>query len=81
MLFLRIFFVILPFFNLAWLSGHERPLSIVMIGGGPAGLGAAIEAKLGGAHVTIVEKREAYTREQYFFLWGASLSILKQLRL
>ncbi len=49
-----------------------------MIGGGPAGLGAAIEAKLGGAHVTIVEKRKAYTREQYFFLWGASLGILKQ---
>jgi 2-polyprenyl-6-methoxyphenol hydroxylase-like FAD-dependent oxidoreductase len=51
-------------------------LSIVIIGGGPAGLATAIEAAKSGAEVTIVEKREHYTREQYVFLFETALNLL-----
>ena len=42
-----------------------RPCSnmhIVVIGAGPVGLRTAIEARLLGAHVTVVEKRVCFTR-------------------
>lgn len=55
----------------------QSPLpSIVIIGGGPTGLAAAIEAKAAGANVTIVEKREQYLREQYIFLMEPALNLL-----
>jgi len=74
------FFSICLFFILscyASLIGQERPLSIVIIGGGPTGLAAAIEAKAAGADITVVEKREQYTRAQYVFLMESSLNLLE----
>lgn len=74
---LKIFVFALFIFYSSPLRGIDKPLSIVIIGGGPAGLGAAIEAKMAGADVTIVEKRKQHTREQYFFLTGLSVSMLE----
>lgn len=42
----------------------DAPLSIVIVGGGPAGLATAIVAKEQGAQVTVIEKRASYSREQ-----------------
>lgn len=35
-----------------------EPLSVLIIGGGPAGLATAIEAQANGCFVTVVEKKE-----------------------
>ena len=53
-------------------------LSVLIVGGGPAGLATAIEAHQQGAEVTIVEKRSAYTRIQMVFLIESSLNLLKK---
>lgn len=53
-------------------------ISIVIIGGGPAGLATAIEAKSQGAHVTVVEKRAAYSREQGLILQDSSIGFLNK---
>ncbi len=55
-----------------------RPLSVVIIGAGPSGLATAIEAKNSGCQVTIVEKRESYTRTQTHFLLDSSLKLLRK---
>ena len=55
-----------------------KPLSVVIIGGGPAGLATAIEAHLHGADVTIIEKRETYLRLQTLFLLDPSMRLLKK---
>lgn len=57
---------------------EAAPLSIAVIGGGPAGLSAAIQAHLLGANVTVIEKREAYIRNNILFLYGPSLDIFEQ---
>lgn len=57
---------------------EASPLSVTVIGGGPAGLSAAIQAHLLGANVTVIEKREAYTRNNVLFLYGPSLKVFKQ---
>lgn len=41
-----------------------QALDIVIVGGGPAGLSTAIEAYLTGANVTIIEKRDGFSRGQ-----------------
>lgn len=48
--------------------GDSKPLAVVIVGGGPAGLAAAIVAREAGATVTVIEKRSSYTREQRVFL-------------
>ena len=37
---------------------HTRDVDVVVIGGGPAGMGAALSARAAGASVTIVERNE-----------------------
>lgn len=54
----------------------KEPLSIVVVGGGPVGLAAAIEAVDSGAQVTVVEKRKEYTRRQIVYLSDQSLQLL-----
>ncbi|MBU6446315.1 MAG: FAD-dependent monooxygenase [Verrucomicrobia bacterium] len=51
---------------------------ILVIGGGPAGLGAAIEARLSGADVAVVEKRDVYTRQNTLFLYTSTLELLER---
>ena len=62
------------------LSLFADPLSVLVIGGGPAGLATAIEAKANGCVVTVVEKRESYTRPQCLFLVDSSLKLLEKWR-
>ncbi len=57
-------------------SSEQKPLSVVIIGAGPAGLSTAIEAKNQGAKVTIIEKRKNYSRNQVLFLEDASIKLL-----
>lgn len=57
------------------LFAQDQP-SVIIVGGGPAGLATAIEAHQKGAHVTILEKRESYSRMQVLFLEDSSLKLL-----
>lgn len=57
---------------------EASPLSIAVIGGGPAGLSAAIQAHLLGANVTVIEKRQTYTRNNVLFLYEPSLDVFEQ---
>lgn len=59
-------------------SSLTPPVSVVIIGGGPAGLATAIEATQAGAQVTVVEKRSAYERAQRIFLFEHSLGLLEK---
>ncbi|NGX47190.1 MAG: Kynurenine 3-monooxygenase [Chlamydiae bacterium] len=52
--------------------------SVLIIGGGPAGLATAIEAHESGARVTLVEKRDASSRFQWLLLFDSSLDLLKK---
>ncbi len=54
----------------------SSPISVIVIGGGPTGLGAAIEAKEAGSDVILVEKRSTYTRQNTLFLYPKTLEIL-----
>ena len=56
----------------------QEPLSVLIIGGGPAGLATAIEAKESGANVTLIEKRTAYSRIQRLFLSDSSIQLLQK---
>jgi 2-polyprenyl-6-methoxyphenol hydroxylase-like FAD-dependent oxidoreductase len=78
MLFLRTLFILISCSLSNHLLCREEPLSIVIIGGGPAGLAAAIEANEAGANVIIVEKREQHTREQFVFLLEPALNLLNK---
>lgn len=69
------FFLIPAFFLTANL--HEK-ISVVVVGGGPAGLACAVEAANNGCNVTVVEKREEYTRFQPVAITINSLKLLKQ---
>ena len=54
-------------------------LSVVVIGGGPCGLATAIQARLNGAEVSVVEKRDSYTRLNTLFLYDSTLMTLEKL--
>jgi 2-polyprenyl-6-methoxyphenol hydroxylase-like FAD-dependent oxidoreductase len=67
-------------FFLLFFSSLDAQL-VVIIGGGPAGLSTAIEARLSGAEVIVVEKRPTYTREQWLFLLNSSVELLSKWQL
>ncbi len=72
----RILALIALLFTSVNLFAHaERPLSIVVIGGGPTGLATAIEARLKGAQVIVIEKRDSYERENTLFLYSVTLDL------
>ncbi len=62
----------------AKVDAASTPLSVVIVGGGPAGLATAIEAHNQGASVTVIEKRASYAREQTLFLFDSSLCLLEK---
>lgn len=66
------------FFVLFHFSLFAEPLSVLIVGGGPAGLATSIEAKMQGCRVKVMEKREAYTRPQTLFLQESSLKLLEK---
>lgn len=69
------FFLLLPL----WIAADtDRPISVLIIGAGPAGLVSAIEASMEGCEVTIVEKRNGYFRSQPIAVWDNSLQMLKK---
>lgn len=59
------------------IAEEARPGSVLIIGGGPAGLATAIEARMQGYCVTIVERRDTYTRPQWLFLFDSSLELFE----
>lgn len=61
-----------------FLEGIEKPLSVVIVGGGPAGLATAIEACDKGMHTVVIEKRSSYTRSQLVFLFNPTLELLEK---
>ncbi len=71
---MKLVFVFIMFAKLTFAASP----SVVIIGGGPAGLSSAIEAKQAGASVKVIEKRGAYEREQMLFLFEHSLDLLKK---
>ncbi len=52
--------------------------TVLVIGGGPAGLASAIEAHERGFTVSIIEKRPSYMRMQGVFLADSSIKLLKK---
>jgi 2-polyprenyl-6-methoxyphenol hydroxylase-like FAD-dependent oxidoreductase len=56
----------------------EKPISVLVIGGGPAGLATAIEARENGATAIIIEKRKTYSRAQLIFLLDSSIKLLEK---
>lgn len=56
-------------------TSEIKPVSVVVIGGGPTGLAAAIEARLSGADVVVVEKRESYVRQNTLFLYRVTVDL------
>lgn len=58
-----------------------KPPTVVVIGGGPTGLAAAIEAHSTGAKVTVVEKRGKYIRENTLFLYTVTLDLFDKWKL
>ncbi len=52
---------------------------VLVIGGGPVGLRAAIEAAFLGARVDLVEKRTSFTRNNSLHLWPFLITDLKNL--
>jgi len=54
-------------------------MTILIIGGGPVGLRAAIECRMLGCKVVIVDKRTRITRNNVLHLWPFTIEDLKQL--
>ncbi len=59
-------------------ASEAKPLSVVVVGGGPTGLGTAIEAHLSGADVTVIEKRQKYIRVNTLFLYTVTLELFNK---
>jgi 2-polyprenyl-6-methoxyphenol hydroxylase-like FAD-dependent oxidoreductase len=57
-------------------AGRRLP-RVVVSGAGPAGLAAAIEARMAGAEVILLEKRGAYTRDNAITLRSHAIDKLK----
>lgn len=56
-----------------------RGKRVLVIGAGPVGLRAAIEASLLGAMVDVVEKRDSFSRNNVLHLWPYLIDDLKSL--
>lgn len=54
-------------------------VKVLVIGAGPCGLRAAIEAQLLGAKVVVVEKRDRITRNNVLHLWPFVIHDLRAL--
>jgi len=52
---------------------------VLIIGGGPCGLRAAIEAQLLGAKVVLIEKRDRFSRNNVLHIWPFVIADLKGL--
>lgn len=59
-------------------SSDAKPLKVLVVGGGPAGLVSALEANHAGANVSVIEKRSNYTRQQHIILDEHSLNTLNR---
>ncbi|MBN4066541.1 FAD-dependent monooxygenase [Simkania negevensis] len=66
------------FFSPLAADTNNSALSVLVIGGGPAGLASSIEARLSGAEVVVVEKRPAYIRNPSIFLLEEAIALLEQ---
>ena len=60
-------------------GGDCSLLRVLIIGGGPVGLRAAIECRMLGCKVIVVEKRTRITRNNVLHLWPFTIEDLKQL--
>lgn len=56
-----------------------RGLHVLVVGAGPVGLRAAVEAAFLGAHVDLVEKRDSFSRNNVLHLWPFLVKDLKAL--
>ena len=57
-------------------NNDRKPKRIVVVGAGPVGLRAAVEALLLGWHVTVLEKRTEYSRLNVIKTWSQSVDDL-----
>lgn len=64
--------------SLLLLASTLSASTVLIVGGGPAGLASAIEAKEAGFDTVVIEKRSAYTRIQLLFLTEHSLTLLQK---
>lgn len=60
-------------------SGRLEQRSVVVVGAGPGGLRAAIELRLLGARVTVVERRGGFSRLNQLKLWSWCVEEIKLL--
>lgn len=58
---------------------NENGLNVVIAGEGPGGLSAAILAGIQKCNVTVIKKRESYSRNQIIFLNDSSLNLLERI--
>eukprot|EP00928_Gymnodinium_smaydae_P005230 TRINITY_DN11796_c0_g2_i3.p1 TRINITY_DN11796_c0_g2~~TRINITY_DN11796_c0_g2_i3.p1 ORF type:complete len:941 (+),score=151.71 TRINITY_DN11796_c0_g2_i3:146-2824(+) len=68
--------------RMAWPVYAKQRLSgkrVLVVGAGPSGLRHAIEARLNGAKVTVLEARERFTRLNVLYLWKSSIQDLLHL--
>ena len=54
-------------------------VQILIVGGGPCGLRAAVECQLLGARTVLIEKRSNFTRNNVLHLWPFTIADLRNL--